>query len=173
MSKRLLIIILIVSLCINLVAIFTLGYYWLEAHRFERGFMPPPIAQRHDWQRSHLRERLDLTEEQVQALNEAQEELKAKIHPIMEELFSKREELLSLLRESDYDSERADNLIREIVSLQVETETHIFDNLWHMKNILSQEQQERFFEMMEERHEYMGRMPPFGDIKIQERLKRP
>ncbi len=173
MTKKTLVIILIVSLCINLVAIFTLGYYWMEVHRHERGIMPPGIAKGHDWRRSHLREKLDLTEEQVEALNETQEELRSKIHPLMKELFSKREGLLSLLRESEYDSERADNMIREIVSMQVEIESHIFENLRHMKNILSQEQQERFFEMMKERHELTGRMPPFGEMKIHERSRIP
>jgi Spy/CpxP family protein refolding chaperone len=140
MSKKFLIIVLAISVAINLVAVFTLGYYWWEMRSHRRGSMPQWMGRLHGWHMSPLRHELNLTEEQIEALNKNQEEMKLKMLPFRHELFTKRQELMELLRESESNKEKADSLFKEIVTLQIEVEARVFDNLWFVRSILTPEQ---------------------------------
>jgi len=140
MSKKFLVIVLIVSVTINLVAVFTLGYYWWEISSHKRGFMPRLIERTHDWRKSPLRHELNLTEEQIEALNKNQEEMRSQMLPFRQELFAKRKELVKLLEETAPNRQKADSLFKEIVSLQMKLESHVFDNLWRITSILAPEQ---------------------------------
>jgi Spy/CpxP family protein refolding chaperone len=140
MSKKFLIIVLAISVTINLVAVFTLGYYWWEVRSHKKGVMPLWMGRGHDWHESPLKQKLDLTEEQIEALNKNQEEMRSKMLPYREKLFEKRKELMELLREPEPNKTRADSLFKEIVTLQTELEARVFDNLWSVRSILSPEQ---------------------------------
>jgi Spy/CpxP family protein refolding chaperone len=140
MSKKFLIIVLAISVTINLVAVFTLGYYWWEIRSHERGMMPHWMGRGHDWHESPLRHKLNLTEEQIEALNKNQEEMRTKMLPYREELFEKRKALMELLRDTEPNKALADSLFKEIVNLQIELEARVFDNLWYVRSILTPEQ---------------------------------
>jgi Spy/CpxP family protein refolding chaperone len=140
MNKKLLVAILAISVIINLVAIFTLGYYWWEIRSHKRGMMPQWMGRLHGWHESPLRQKLNLTEEQVEVLNKNQEEMRLKMLPYREELFAKRKNLMELLRDTELDRAHADSLFKEIVNLQIELEVRVFDNLWYIRSILTPEQ---------------------------------
>ncbi len=158
MSKRILIIILLISVAINLAAVFTIGFYWWEARSHKRDMRPPWGVNTHDWQASPLSDKLDLTEEQIQALNKNQQEMRQKMLPYRQELFAKRKELMELLKETEPNREKADSLFREVVALQMELEGHIFDNLWYVRSILTPTQREKLEALMHELFE--ARRPP-------------
>ena len=63
--------------------------------------------------------------------------------PLREELFEKRRELMSLVREIEPNRNRADALLKEIALLQARHDEYIFDRLLTMKSILTPEQQQK------------------------------
>lgn len=158
MSKRVLVIILLISVAINLVAVFTIGSYWWKAGGRKRDMMPLFIGRDRGWPGSTLRHELNLTEEQVEALHAKQEEMEIKMLPYRQKLFEKRKELMELLKKTEPNKESADSLFREIVTLQMELEARIFDNLWHTRSILTPDQREKLERRMHDVFE--ARRPP-------------
>lgn len=158
MSRKLLIIALFISVAINLAAVFTISFYWREARIQKRAIRPQWIERVHDWHESPLRRELNLTDEQLEILNKNQQEMRRKMLPYRQELFTKRKELMQLLKETEPNKERADSLFREVVSLQMQLESHIFDHLWHVRSMLTPEQRERLEVLFHERFE--TRRPP-------------
>jgi Spy/CpxP family protein refolding chaperone len=157
-SKKLLIVVLAVSVTINLVAVFTLGYYWWEIRSHKRDFGPPWMERGHDWRESPLKDKLDLTKEQIEAMNKVQQDLRTKTSPYREKLTLKRKEVMDLLKETEPNKAKADSLFKEIVGLQIELETHVFENLWQMRSILTPEQT-RKLEMLMHSH-FEAHRPP-------------
>lgn len=151
MSKRSLIIILVISVAINLAAILTFGYHWWERRSCKREITSRWIDKGRDLRRSLLRQRLNLTEEQMEAINALHEEMRPKMLSLKEKLFTKREKLISLLRETEPNKARADSLIKEIASLQAEAEAQFFENLCQMRDVLTPEQQKQFLQLYERR----------------------
>jgi Spy/CpxP family protein refolding chaperone len=74
--------------------------------------------------------------------------MRSAMGPLREELFKKRQELMSLLREEDLNRTQADMLIEQIAELQVRHDAQIFDRLLMMKRILTPEQQQRLGALM-------------------------
>lgn len=148
MNKKFLVIILAISVTINLIAIFTLGYYWWEIHSHKRGMMPRWMGRGHDWHESPLRHELNLTVEQIETITSFQEEMRLKILPCREELFTKRRGLMKLLKNGELNKEKADSLFQEIATLQIELESHVFDGLWYIRSILTPEQREKLEALM-------------------------
>lgn len=158
MSRRLLIIVLLISLAINLAAVFTIGSYWREARSHKRVIEPRWMGRARDWREGPLRRELNLTDEQLEALHKNQQEMRQKMLPYRQELFTKRKELMKLLKETEPNREKADSLFREVVSLQMELESHIFEHLWNVRSMLTPEQRERFEMLFHELFE--TRRPP-------------
>jgi Spy/CpxP family protein refolding chaperone len=158
MSKRVLIIILLISVSINCVAVFTIASYWWQARRYKGDVMPLWMERGQGWHRSPLRRELNLTDAQMEALQKNQEEMRQKMLPYRQELFTKRKELMELLKEAEPNRERADSLFREVVALQMELEAHMFDNLWSVRSILTPQQREKLEALMHELFE--ARRPP-------------
>ncbi len=162
MSRKFLIIALFVSVAINLAAVFTIGSYWWVARSHKRDIIPRWIGKGQDWHESPLRHKLNLTEEQLEALRKNQQEMRQKMLPYRQELFAKREELMESLKKTEPNREKADSLFREVVSLQMELEAHVFDNLWYVRSILTPEQREKlevlFHELFETRRP--SQLPP-------------
>ena len=168
MSKRSLIIILVISVAINLAAILTFGYHWWEARSYKREITSRRIDRRRDLRGSLLRHRLNLTEGQMDAINAMHEEMRPKMLSLREKLFTKREELIALLRETKPNKARADSLVKEIASLQAEVEARVFENLCQMRDILTPEQQKQFLQLCERRL-HPGGMRPLPPEKRPER----
>lgn len=160
MSKRTLVIILVISVSINLAAILTFGYHWWEVRNFRREMPPRWIDRGPNLRRGLLKHRLDLTEEQIDAINARREEMRPKMRSLRKKMLTKREELSRLMRETEPNREKADSLIREIASLRAEVETRVFESLCQMRNILTPEQQKQFIRLYERRLRPEGMPPP-------------
>ena len=140
MDKKVLIIILIISVAINLATMFTLGYFWWTRHASRRDFLTRPHMDP-DWQHTRFVRELRLSDDQIAQIRKANEEMRNAMHPLREELFEKRRELMSLVREKETNRSRADTLLEEISLLQARHDEFIFDRLLAMKSILTPEQQ--------------------------------
>ncbi len=154
MSKRFLVVLLIISVVINLAAVFTFGYYWWEERGSRRSFASRWPGRGPGWRGSHLIDKLSLTEEQIEVIDRRHEEMRSEMALLMTELFKKRKELMMLLREAEPDKARAGTLLRKIASLQTKVDSHVFESLCEMKDILTPLQKEQFLILLEERHSY-------------------
>jgi len=158
MSRKLLIIILLISVAINLAAVFTIGFYWREVRSHKRDIQPRWMERIQNWHESPLRRELNLTDEQLKTLSTNQQEMRQKMLPYRQELFAKRKELMELLKETEPNKAQADSLFKEIVALQMELEAHVFENLWRVRSMLTPEQRERLEALFHELFE--TRRPP-------------
>jgi len=159
MKVRILVVALIVSLGMNVGGILTLGYHLWQKHRAEQDHP--------GWPRSPsglLRDRLDLSEEQIDKMYAMRESMVSETLPLREELSGKRKVLMSLLRKTEPDTTDLNLLITEISHLQAKLELHIFKNIQQTKKILTPRQQQQFLEFFEqgfhERGMHLG--PPRG-----------
>jgi len=144
MDKKVLVIILVISVAINAATLFTFGYFWWTRHyRSERQEVPHQPHMMHDWQHTRIARNLDLSKKQVEEIKKMNEEIRSEMWPVREELFKKRQELMSLLREKEPDSMRVDQLLKEIATMQAEHETKVFYRVLKMREILTPEQREQ------------------------------
>lgn len=142
MDKKVLVIILIVSVAINLATMFTIGYFWWTRHSSQREFLTRPHMVP-DWQHTRFARELELSNQQIEQMREATEQMKNAMRQLREELFEKRRELMSLLREKETNRDRAEVLLEQIAELQARHDEYIFDRLLMMKSILTPEQQHK------------------------------
>lgn len=174
MSKRVLLIVVIISVTINLAAVLTFSYYRLQERSFRREMTSRRIAEGDRRKRRFLQHELNLTEEQIEAVDSKHQEMTSNMARLRHELLVKRRELMSLLRETELDKARAGILLREIASLQTEVDSQVFENLSQMKDILTPEQQRQFFMLLEERQGHpTGLGPPPWEGHFERRMKDP
>ena len=164
MDKKVLVIILVISVAINLATMFSFGYFWWTSHTQENNFPAPPRMMP-DWQHARMSKELGLSDQQIEQIKEANEAMRSAMQPLREELFEKRQELMSLLREDEMDRARADQLIEQIAELQAEHDAQIFDRLLVLKEILTPEQRQRLGALMHDMLE-SGRPPGMPEAPI-------
>lgn len=149
MDKKVLVVILVISVAINAATMFTLGYFWWTRHGdVDQKTLVHPPRMMHDWQQTRMAKELGLSHQQIEEMRKANEEMRIAMQPLREELFKKRQELMSLLRDEEMDRAKADLLIEQIAGLQAEHDAQIFDRLLVMKSILTPEQRQRLGTLM-------------------------
>jgi hypothetical protein len=67
---------------------------------------------------------------------------------------------MELLKETEPNREKADSLFGEIVSLQMELEAHVFDNIWYVRSMLTPEQREKLVTFFHQLFETRRPPPP-------------
>ena len=160
MKERLLILALIFSLGLNIGILGSVGYNWLkgkckERHSIEAGHSPMRV----------LAKELNLSESQAKEMEALRKSLEPKMEKIREELREKKVQLVNLLKESEPDLEKINIQLSEIESLQTELQKLVIRHLLQEKNILTPEQQDKFFSIIskrlfhEERHQGEGLLP--------------
>ena len=144
MDKKVLIIVLVISVAINAATLFTFGYFWWTRHNVpaRQELLHQPHMMR-DWQQTRIARDLDLTRKQIKELRKLNEEMRGEMWPMREELFKKRQELMALLRDKKPDSSHVEQLLKEIAAMQAAHETKIFYRMLKMREILTPEQQEQ------------------------------
>lgn len=169
MDKKVLVIVLVISVVINLATVFTLGYFWWTKHNVARKdvFIHRPDMM-HELHQTRMVRELGLSDSQIEEMRRADEEMRAAMQPLREELFKKRQALMSLLRDDDVDKAKADMLIEQIADLQAKHDAQIFDRLLVMKKILTPEQQRRLGELMHALLE-SGRPPGMPEAPVHPR----
>ncbi len=157
MNKKVLIILLIISVAVNIAAGVMFGRFLWHVHKFRSHGGPPMMGLFGDWEKGFIREKLDLTDEQVEQLSAMQEELQPEIKPLREELRRIGKEMLLTWKESEPDTARAESLRLHLVNVQREMDEHLFTYIKGVHKVLTQEQRDKLFEVLEKRP-----MPP-GD----------
>ena len=159
MKSKALLIALVISLGINVGVIGTVAYRLIEGRQF-RSHMNERL-----WRHSPLKRDLKLTDEQLDEMDRMREEMREKIRPLREKLGDRRRELISLLRADEPDRSKLDPLAGEIADLQSELGLSIFEHLFEMREILSEEQREKILELFERELHTRERIPaPFGHL---------
>jgi Spy/CpxP family protein refolding chaperone len=148
MDKKILVVVLVISVAINLATVFTLGYFWWTRHGVARQdvFIRPNMM--HELHQTRMARELNLSDRQIEEMKKVNEEMRLTMQPLREALFKKRQALMSLLRDEDMERAKADVLIEQIARLQAEHDARIFDRILSMKKILTSEQQRRLGSLM-------------------------
>lgn len=136
MVKKILVIALIVSVGINLGVLSIFLFHLWNGHEMEH-----PMHK--------IMEQMKLTPEQKELMKEERESFEQKTEPIKDELAGKRSEVLNLLKEAEVNTDQRDRLFSETAQLQAELEMMVFEHLGQVKQILTPEQQEIFFQHLE------------------------
>jgi Spy/CpxP family protein refolding chaperone len=143
MSKRVILIILIVSVTINLATVITFMYFLTSEHRIERPISPRFPDRFHQEHREHLAKELDLQQQQLEELKKMQEEIQLSVREVRQELQKKRHALMAMVHDQDIDQEKVEQLITQIAALQAEHDSRIFSGVMKIKEILTKEQQRK------------------------------
>lgn len=146
MKTKILVIALIISLGINIGGLLTLGYHRWGSREISH--------RTHDRRRAFpglWKNRLDLTEEQLQAMDRLHEKMFDRMSPLREELSEKRRSLLELLKSQEYDGAQLDSLVGEIADLQAELEMGMLHDIREIMETMNEEQKAQFFERFEKR----------------------
>ena len=155
MSKKVILIILIVSVAINLATVVTFVYFWASERKPQ-----PHLGHRFpEWQKNHLEKELQLKQEQIKEMQKVHEEIRVNTEPIRQEMVNRRRELMMLLQEQEVDKERIKQLIKEIAQIQAEHDMRIFQGILEIKDMLTPEQRGRFHVLL---HELLGPRGPEG-----------
>jgi Spy/CpxP family protein refolding chaperone len=136
MAKKTLIIALVVSLGINLGVLGIFLFHLLRGPEAEH-----PIAK--------ILKQMKLTPEQRELMKEEHQNFEQQTQPIKDQLADKRSQVFDLLKESELNTEKRDQLFSEIAALQAELESQVFMHLSRVKQILTPDQQEMFFQHLE------------------------
>ena len=102
--------------------------------------------------RMSITERLGLTEIQVERVRQMRTELGDHLTPYREGYSEKRDQLYDLLMAPDADRGEIDLIKTQMDSLQSVREAIVFDYILAHKEVLTPEQQTKFFTMIKERY---------------------
>ena len=137
MSKKLLGIVLIISVAINVLAAFALATYLKESRRPRPASLaprPPALAL------TDLKDRYALTDAQMDTMQALHEYRRDNVRPVRDRLDSLQAELVDLLQEPQLDQPRINTVMAGIVAAQETLETGAFQVLLRMRNVLTAEQ---------------------------------
>jgi len=110
----------------------------------------------------------------MQELEAQRRWISEEIRGIRRDLSEKRARLMQLLRSPDPDSTAVEEILQEIASYQVTLERKIVQSILQMRKVLTPEQREKLFRMIERRGGWRGwdRMGPRLDHGKRNRLFR-
>jgi Spy/CpxP family protein refolding chaperone len=134
MSKKLLGVVLAISVAVNVLAAFALVAYWREARRPRPGpaqGRPEPLAL------ADLKTRYGLTDSQMDTMKALHEFRRDNVRPVRDRLDRMQAEMLDLLKEPQLNQPRVDAVMTGIVSAQETLETGAFQVLLRMRNVLT------------------------------------
>jgi len=154
MNKKSLTWALVVLTVVNVVALATLMYHRFEFSR-EPHRRPGPLPPRH-----FLNRELHLTPPQAKTMRTLNRTFRREMQPIRVALHRKRAELAKLLMAPEPDRPRIDAVQSEIDSMQADVQRLVIDHLLAQKEMLTSEQQTKFFRIIRQR---MLKPPPPGE----------
>jgi Spy/CpxP family protein refolding chaperone len=150
MSKKLIVIILIISVAINIATLCTFGFFWFTRHRQNEPFHFHPPGNIKNWAKHPIARDLELTQEQLLEMQKMRDEMEMDAAHLRADLYKKRQELMDMLKQDEINDAKVDTIINEISNLQAQHEKKIITGFRRIKDILTQEQQERLGEILHE-----------------------
>jgi Spy/CpxP family protein refolding chaperone len=151
-KKKLVLILLAVSLAFNLAVVMTFGHHWMMKKYFAGGHDAPPMFFKHK-----LKKMLDLTDQQVEQMEKDHQEMRKTMDPMREELQKKRDELFALVDADPVDEKKIDQLISDISLSQAKIEKAIINHSINMRKGMTPDQQKKFKEFI---HKNFKKGPP-------------
>ena len=145
MKRKLIILGISLLVVINLSALATIGYHRWFGHG-EKGH-----HERRHSEESYLYQQLSLSKSQAEKIKSLRESFHLQTDKISSALLKSRTELVELLMASEPDSENINEALREIDSMQSELQKKVIYYLLKEKEILTPEQQQKFFSIIKER----------------------
>jgi Spy/CpxP family protein refolding chaperone len=143
MKRKLFIVILILSLGLNAGVVATVVFHHMRAKIFNG------MQKENSWMKKHIKKKLGLSDEQSNALDKGREDMRTNTQAVRDSLKKKREELFTLVKNTDTYTQDIEKLIGEISSLQMEMERNIIRHSMSAKKILNPDQRQKFDKMME------------------------
>jgi Spy/CpxP family protein refolding chaperone len=110
----------------------------------------PAAAPAAGWNCPMMQDRFKLTPAQAEELEKMRLAMVSKTADIKQDLELKRQALLDLHRQSTVDSKRADSLMMAIALQQFAMEKAVFQHLQEVKNNLTPQQRELFYQLLAE-----------------------
>ncbi|MDD5772947.1 MAG: periplasmic heavy metal sensor [bacterium] len=138
MNKKWFMIILVILTIINLSI---LGTFIFKRVYHKRGFFP--LGREEHF--IHMKKQFHLTDEQVSRMKSSREKYESKIEALSQELKEKRHTLVKELMKESPDSTRVEDMLSLIDSSQSVLQREVVEHLLADKEILTPEQQEKFF----------------------------
>ena len=145
MKRKLIIFGISLLVIINLSSLATIGY-----HRCFRKGEECPKESKHP-EESYLQQQLSLTKSQAEEMKTLRDSFYLQSNKISSDLLERRTELVELLMASEPDTEKINEALSEIDSKQAELQKKVINYLLEEKEILTQEQQQKFFSIIKER----------------------
>jgi Spy/CpxP family protein refolding chaperone len=146
-NRKLLFVGLVVSVLINLVAIFTFGSFWREESRRRHGPPPAPVSGNAQQALGELKERFQLTDAQMDTMRVLFEFRRTTQRPVRDRLEAQQAEMLKLLQEPELNRGRVDSLLQGVIAAQESLETGALGVLLRVRNVLTAEQRRRLPEL--------------------------
>ncbi len=144
MRSKWLIFSLVLSLAVNAAVLATIGYHYYRNTCLVQS-VPCPISPGD----SHLYQFLDLSKEQLSKMEPVAQKFHSRLAELGSTMKGKRELMVDLLAKSG-DSAEAENLRKEMASIQDEIQKEVIAHITELKKILTPEQQRRFFDLMKQ-----------------------
>jgi Spy/CpxP family protein refolding chaperone len=157
MSKKLLTILLVLSVAVNLLAVFALGAYFRQSARPSK----PPMQQERVLALDQLRERFGLTEAQMESVRVLHKYRHDNVRPVQDRLEAMQAEMLALLQAPELDRPRVDSLLGAMTAARDSMEQMALDVMLRMRGVLTPEQLARLPELFGDLQR-VGRRPPRG-----------
>jgi Spy/CpxP family protein refolding chaperone len=152
MKKRHLIIALVLLFVINITALATLSYNrWFKSWPQSTG----QGDRSESWQR--LQTQVSLSRQQAQTMQDLRLTFEREVESLRQQMWEKRNALLEEARNDSPNLNRIDSLIEEIGALQTAIQKRTVRNLLKDKQILTPQQQERYFSLFREHTQVRGR----------------
>jgi len=149
MRTKTLIITLVFSLAINAAVLATAGYHYYRNTCLVPS-EPCPVSPRDH----HLYQALSLSDLQLSKMEPLANKFHARLEELADAMGGKRDTLVDLLGHEKTDHDRIERLQKEMAAIQNEIQKEVIVHILELREVLTREQQQRFFDLM---GETMGR----------------
>jgi len=143
MKRKLLIIVLALSLVVNASAIATIGYHYWRNTCFAPS-TPCPLNQ----EDHYLYQDLGLSPEQLAKMAPLARSFHGRLNELEAAIETKRNLLINLLGEKEIDLPRTETIRKEIAAFQDEVQKEVITHIAESKKIMTSGQQKRFIELL-------------------------
>lgn len=141
MSKKTISWLLIISLLINISAIFTFSYYrWFHPQKTDRSYRGK--------HKSYLQKKLDCTKEQMEEMSKLRDKLFEEMKPYRDQLHQQRETLIEVLKQDSVSNEKIEEMVDSLTQTEKRIHKLAISNLIKYRSILNPEQREKFLKIM-------------------------
>ena len=143
MRNKTLIGVLILSVAINAAVLTSWGYQYFRIRRPVSSTACPFTPREH-----HFYQQLDLSQPQRHQIDPLAHKFHSRLATLHAAMETKKNRLVKLLSQDSLNPDRIEPLRREMAGIQQEIQKDIIEHILNIRNILTSEQQQRFFALL-------------------------